>query len=159
VKLKGSQILAGTPQQVWDLLTDPARLAKCLPGCERLEPAGDDRYTVEMKLGLAAVSGRYSGSVALSEKKPPTSFRMKMEGKGAGSFVSGEGKIELADLKGATQVRYAGEAQVGGAIAAVGQRMMEAAAKNIVQQFFENAAALLKAAREAGSSPGPARRG
>jgi carbon monoxide dehydrogenase subunit G len=144
VKIAGSQLLPGTREQVWELFNDPQRLAKLLPGCERLEPDGKNRYKVAIKFALAAFSGAYSGSVELSEQKPPKSMHMRLEGKGAPGFMKGEGKLELEEKGGQTEVRYAGEAQVGGLIAAVGQRMIEAAAKKILQQFFQSASAQLQ---------------
>jgi len=144
VKVEGSHLLPGTPEQVWAFLNDPLRLAKCLPGCERLEPDGPDRYKAAVKFALAAISGQYAGSLELAEKKRPRSLRMKIEGKGVPGFMKGEGDLELIDKRGQTEVHYRGEAQVGGMIAAVGQRMIDAAARRIIQQFFECAAAELK---------------
>lgn len=146
MKVAGSYLLPGTPEQVWDLLNDPERLAKCLPGCERLEPNGPDRYKVAIKFALAAISGQYTGSVELSEKKPPRSLRMRLEGRGTPGFLKGEGHLELSEKNGQTEVRYSGEAQVGGLIASVGQRMIDVAARKMIQQFFESAATQLKAA-------------
>jgi carbon monoxide dehydrogenase subunit G len=148
VKLEGTTLLPGTPEQVWELLNDPTRLAKCLPGAETLEPDGPDRYKVHVKFGIAAISGKYAGTVELKDKKPPLSLRMRVEGKGSPGFMSGEGRLELSAKGGQTEVRYAGDAQVGGVIASVGQRMIEAAARRIVQQFFESCAAQLKAFAE-----------
>ncbi len=145
MKLAGTATLPGTPEQVWELLNDPARLAKALPGCERLEPDGPDRYKAVIKFALAAVSGSYSGSVELSDKKPPHSLRLKMDGRGLPGWVKGEGELKLAAKKNETEVSYSGDAQVGGIIASVGQRMMESAAKKIVQQFFESVAKQMKA--------------
>lgn len=149
MKLQGKAILPGTPEQVWQLLNDPVRLARCLPGCERLEPAGPDRYQAVVKFALAAISGRYAGSLELTQKQPPRSLKLRLEGKGVPGFVKGEGELELAAMKDMTQVRYTGVAQVGGMIAAVGQRMIDVAARKIIQQFFENSAREL--GREAGS--------
>lgn len=144
MKIRGSYLLSGSPEQVWQLLNDRERLAHCLPGCQRLAPDGPDRYKVAVKFAIAAVSGNYSGSVELSEKKPPHSMRMCVEGKGVPGFMKGEGQLELVEKKGQTEVKYEGEAQVGGVIAAIGQRLIEGAARRIIQQFFENAAAQLK---------------
>jgi len=144
MKLAGQYILPAPPAKVWELLTDPVRLAKLLPGCERLEPDGPDRFKVAVKLGIAAISGNYSGSVEFGEKKPPTSMRMKLSGMGVPGFVDGVGHIELVEKSGQTELRYTGEAQVGGMIAAVGQRMVEGAARKIVDQFFAAAAEELK---------------
>lgn len=144
MKLAGAHVLPGTREQVWTLLTDPTRLGKCLPGCEKLEATGPDRYKVAVKFGIAAISGAFAGAVELAEKKEPKSLRMRVEGKGVPGFMKGEGRLELVEQGGQTEVRYTGEAQVGGMIAAVGQRMIEGAARKIIQQFFENAAGLLR---------------
>lgn len=146
MKLAGTYLLPGTPEQVWDLLNDPERLAKLLPGCERLEPDGPDRYKAAVKFALAAISGKYAGSLQFLEKKPPRLLRLRLDGKGVPGFVKGEGQLELTEKHGQTEVRYSGEAQIGGMIAAVGQRMVDVAARKTVQQFFEAAAAQLKAA-------------
>ncbi len=144
MKLSGHYTLPASPDKVWALLTDPQRLAKLLPGCERLEPDGPDRFKAAVKFGLAAISGKYAGTLEFSEKKPHSSLRMKISGKGLPGFVDGSGRIELADKKGETEVKYDGDAQVGGMIASVGQRMIEGAAKKIVDQFFAGAAEELK---------------
>ncbi|MBI1749675.1 MAG: carbon monoxide dehydrogenase subunit G [Acidobacteria bacterium] len=144
MKVQGQILLAAARGQVWDLLTDPAKLAKCLPGCEKLEAAGPDRYKVSVKFALAAISGSYSGAVELSEKKQPESLRIMLEGKGTPGFMKGEGRIRLTEKQGQTELRYEGEAQVGGMIAAVGQRMIDVAARRIIQQFFDAAAAQLR---------------
>ncbi len=144
MKLEGTVLLPGAREEVWQFLTDPQRLAKALPGAENLEPDGPDHYKVSVKFGIAAITGRYAGAVALSDKKQPESLRMHLEGKGAPGFMRGDGRIELRQKGQQTEVHYYGEALVGGLIASVGQRMIEGAAKRIVQQFFEAAAAQLR---------------
>jgi hypothetical protein len=144
MKLAGQYTLPAPPEKVWALLTDPQRLAKLLPGCEGLEPDGPDRFKAAVKFGLAAISGKYAGTVEFAEKKPHTSMLMKISGKGLPGFVDGAGHIELIGKNGETEVRYTGDAQVGGMIASVGQRMIEGAAKKIVDQFFAGAAEELK---------------
>jgi uncharacterized protein len=144
MKLAGQYILPASPAKVWALLTDPNRLAKLLPGCERLDPDGPDRFKAAVKFGIAAISGKYAGTIEFAEKKPPNSMRMKLSGKGIPGFVDGVGHIELAEKGGQTELRYTGEAQVGGMIASVGQRMIEGAARKIVDQFFAAASEELK---------------
>ena len=95
MKVQGNVLLPGGREQVWELLTDPAKLAKLLPGCEKLEADGPDKYKVAIKFALAAISGKYSGSVQLSEQKKPESLRMVLEGKGTPGFMRGEGRIVL----------------------------------------------------------------
>ena len=144
MKLSGQYILPAPPAKVWALLTDPERLAKLLPGCERLEPDGPDRFKAAVKFGIAAISGKYAGTLEFAEKKPPKSMRMKLSGKGLSGFVDGAGQVELSEKGHQTELRYTGEAQVGGMIASVGQRMIEGAAKKIVDRFFAAAAEELK---------------
>jgi carbon monoxide dehydrogenase subunit G len=154
LKLAGTVAMPAPPDEVWSLLTDPARLSRLLPGCERLDPDGPDRYKAAVKFGIAAISGKYAGTLEFAEKKPPRSLVLKMDGKGLPGFVKGEGRIELV-AKGAseTELTYTGEAQVGGVIASVGQRMLDAAARKIVQQFFESAKAELASAKSAVPEP------
>ncbi len=139
MKVQGSVSLPAAREQVWELLVDPERLAKCLPGCEKLEPNGPNRYKVALKFGVAAISGRFSGAVELTELDPPATLRMRVEGKGAPGFMNGEGTLSLVEAAGGTEVRYEGEAHVGGLIASVGSRLIEAAAKKVIHQFFESA--------------------
>lgn len=144
MKLAGEYNLSAPPEKVWELLTDPNRLAKLLPGCERLDPDGPDRFKAAIKFGIAAITGKYAGIVEFSEKQPPKSMRMKISGRGIPGFVDGSGHFELKAKDGGTLLHYSGDAHVGGVIASVGQRMIEGAAKKIVDQFFAAAAEELR---------------
>jgi uncharacterized protein len=158
VKLAGTVNLPAPPDEVWALLTDATRLARLLPGCERLEPDGPDRYKAAVKFGIAAISGKYAGTLAFAEKTPPRSLVLKMDGKGLPGFVKGEGRIELTPKGSDTELAYSGDAQVGGLIASVGQRMLDAAARKIVQQFFESAKDELASAKAATAEPASSRK-
>jgi len=144
VNLSGAVTLPGTPAQVWELLTDAQRLARVLPGCERLDPDGPHRYKAVVKFGVAAISGKYAGSLEFLQLKPPHSLTLQFDGRGLPGFVHGQARIELLRKGPGTELRYSGEAQIGGIIATVGQRLLEAAARKIVQQFFAAAAAELE---------------
>ncbi len=144
MKLEGVQRVAAAPEAVWSLLNNPEQLAKCLPGCEELIAAGNDMYRAKLSVAIAAVSGKYSGSVQILEKVEPRPavggagrMRLRIEGRGAPGFMKGEGTLKLVAKGNETEIQYGGEAQVGGVIAAVGQRMVEGAAKIIVGQFFD----------------------
>jgi carbon monoxide dehydrogenase subunit G len=152
VKVSGTHILNAPRDRVWQLLNDPAFLKVCLPGCESMEAIGPDRYQATLTVGIAAVKGKYTGSVSLSEKEPPQRFTMRVEGKGTGGFMQGTGLLELADDAQGTKVTYQGDVQVGGPIASVGQRLLDGAAKMMVGQFFTTVNAQLGAL----SSPPPA---
>jgi uncharacterized protein len=139
MKLEGKALLPGAVELVWNLFNDPAKVAKLLPGCELLETDSAGRSHVKIKFGVAAISGKYAGWFELSEKKPPRSMRIRLEGKGSPGFVNGSGEIHLAEKEGGTEVAYSGEAQVGGMIASMGQRLVEAAARKMLQQIFADA--------------------
>jgi len=148
VKVHGSALVPAAREKVWQSLTDPTFLARCLPGAQQLTPDGPGRYKVSLKMGIAAFSGKFDGSVQLSDEHPPESFCMAVEGRGAPGFLKGQGTITLREdgrqAPAQTEVRYDGEAQVGGVIASVGSRMIEAATKKIIQQFFDAVASQLR---------------
>jgi uncharacterized protein len=118
------------------VLTDPTVVASCLPGCEQLEPVGENRYRVVLWMGLAAVTGRYEGTVELQDLNRPSSYRLVVEGRGKPGFVKGHGEIELSATPEGTQVHVRGHAQIGGAIARVGQRLIGGASKMMTDRFF-----------------------
>ena len=158
MKLAGATTLPAPPAEVWSLLTDASRLERLLPGCERLEPDGPDRYKAAVKFGIAAISGKYAATLQFVQKRPPHSLVLKMQGQGLPGFLNGEGRIELTAKGNDTELTYSGEAQVGGLIASVGQRMLDAAARKIVQQFFDSAKADLASSKADAGEPNPAPR-
>ena len=136
MKVSGTTTLHAPRERMWQSLNDPAFLKLCLPGCESMEAIGPDQYQAILTVGIAAVKGKYSGTVTLSEQEPPQRFTMQVQGKGPGGFLQGTGVLELAETSQGTQVTYQGDVQVGGPIASVGQRLLEGAAKMLVGQFF-----------------------
>ena len=100
-------------------------LARAIPGCESLEKTGPNEYRMKMKMALASLSGAFEGKVRITEQTPPISFRLVVEGTGRIGFVKGDGLLKLKSVAGGTEVAYEGDAQVGGTIAAVGQRLIE----------------------------------
>jgi len=138
VKISGQHQLKAPVEKAWKALTDPAILQKATPGCERLHPVGPDEFEATLKLGIALVKGTYKGKLALREKTPPESYRLVMEGSGGPGFVRGEATLRLSEKDGGTLVTYEGDAQIGGAIASVGQRLLEGATRMVLSQFFKN---------------------
>jgi uncharacterized protein len=143
LKISGSHALAFPPDRAYQMLQDPEVLAKAIPGCESLERSGEDEYRMKMKMALAAISGAFEGKVRISEKSPPSSFRLDVDGAGKIGFVKGGGVLTLkpegegTPEGGGTIVGYDGEVQVGGTIAAVGQRLIEVTARMMMKNFFE----------------------
>src|SRR3990167_7418284 len=120
MKIEGSHTLAAPRDRLSRPPPTPATVAKLLPGCETLAPAGADTFRVKMKLGLAALSGAYEGTVKLSEQRPPEHLRLSVAGRGPWGFADGDGTLDLVEAGGRTEIRYAGELKVGGMIASVG---------------------------------------
>ena len=136
MNLTASYVFNAPPATVWNLLIDPDVVGACLPGCEGLEPIGEDRYRAALTLAVAAVSGRYSGTVAIVDKRAPSSYRLLVEGTGAPGFVRGEATIELVEHDRTTVVTVKGQGQVGGVIARVGQRLLGSVSKMLLDRFF-----------------------
>src|SRR5256714_6732931 len=120
MKLEGSYDIPAPRDRVWAAFLDPEVLRQAIPGCEKLEAIGEDEFKATMKVGVAAVKGTFEGKVRLTEKKPPDSYRMGVEGSGGPGFVRGEAAITLTDTPGGTRVSYTADVQVGGLIAGVG---------------------------------------
>ncbi len=137
-------------QRVWDLLIDPRVIAGCLPGCETLEPAGDDTWRATLTIGVAAVTGRYEGTVRMAGKEEPAGYTLIVEGKGKPGFVNGSADVALAETGGGARTRVAvtGRAQVGGTMARVGQRLLGGVSKMMMDRFFACLEAKAKASGE-----------
>jgi carbon monoxide dehydrogenase subunit G len=138
VQVKGQATIKAPRSQVWSTLVDPDALRRCLPGCQRFDAAGPDEWEAAMTVGLAAIKGSYSGRVRISDQEPESSYRLTVEGNGGGSRIRGSGVVTLSDAAGGaeTLVSYDGEAQVMGTLAAVGQRLLQPAARMLADQFF-----------------------
>jgi carbon monoxide dehydrogenase subunit G len=152
VKIGGAYRLALPQDRAYALLQDPDVLARCMPGCEGLEKIGEGEYAMKMKMMLAAVSGRFDGKVRITDADPPHKFRLTVEGSGKIGFMKGDGLLTLTPVDGATNVAYDGEVQVGGTIAAVGQRLIDTTAKMLIKRFFD------KLAETAAAPPPPPHR-
>jgi carbon monoxide dehydrogenase subunit G len=134
--LKGTYTFNAPRERVWALLMDTEAIAGCIPGCDALEPLGDDRYRATLTVALAAVTGTYQGTVAIVEKQEPESYKLLVEGQGRPGFVKGESSVTLVDQGATTAVQVAGNVQVGGAIARVGQRLVSSVGQMMMDRFF-----------------------
>jgi len=136
MEITGSYTFNAPPERVWALLMDPAVLSSCIPGCERFDPTGEDRYTVTLTVGIAAITGTYAGTVHLIDQIPHSSYRLVVEGQGRPGFVKGSSAVALKAAADATEVTVTADVQAGGAIARVGQRLMGGVAKMMMDRFF-----------------------
>ena len=133
----GSHTFAAPRERVWDVLLDPDALRASLPSTKEFRQVGDDEYEATMSVGIGAIKGTYSGKVHVRDKEPPERYRLAVEGSGRPGFIKGDGLIELEGKGDTTVVRYHGQAQVGGIIASVGQRLLQASAQLVIGQFFK----------------------
>jgi carbon monoxide dehydrogenase subunit G len=146
MNINATHSFPAAPPDVWKLLMDPEAIKSCLPGCRELRPVGDDRYHAEMTIGVAAVSGSFAATVALSEQVPPQSYRLSVDATGKPGFVKGSAMIVLSPTPSGTDIQVTASAEVGGLIARVGQRLIEGVAKMTMDRFFGCLAARIGAA-------------
>jgi uncharacterized protein len=140
VKISGSSALPVPRERAYAMMQDPQVLAGAMPGCESLERIGPDEYRMKMKMAMASMSGAFDGKVRISEQQPPSSFKLTVEGTGKIGFMKGEGLLTLREAGEGTEVSYEGDVQVGGTIAAVGQRLIDATARMMIKRFFDKLA-------------------
>ncbi len=134
--ISGSYPFPASPDRVWGLLMDPAVIASCIPGCDRLEPDGEDRYRATLTIALAAITGSYEGTVVITEKVPHRSYRLRVDGQGKAGFVKGNAVIALRAEGATTIVDVGGTVETGGPIARLGQRLIGNVSKMMQDRFF-----------------------
>jgi carbon monoxide dehydrogenase subunit G len=158
LKIQGEHRFAAPRQEVWRALLDPDVLSRTVPGSQGLEKTGDNEFKGELKIKIGPVQGVFQGKVALQDLDPPRGYTLKLDGRGAPGFVNGSGAIALEDdPAGGTVLRYDVDAQVGGRIAGVGQRLLDSSAKVITRQALEALDAQIQArSGGAAANPGPA---
>lgn len=138
--MQGSRHLAVTQQQAWDALNDPEVLKLCIPGCERIEATGENQYAVTVAVKIGPVAARFNGKIVLADVLPPNSYTIAFEGQGgAAGFGKGTAKVNLAPPTEGSgcELHYSAQAQVGGKIAQVGQRLVDGVAKSMAEDFFQ----------------------
>jgi carbon monoxide dehydrogenase subunit G len=165
MEMLGNRRLGVTQQQAWEALNDPETLKKCIPGCDKFELTGDNTYSVALALKIGPVSAKFSGKVMLSDIVAPDGYKLTFEGQGgvagfakgsssvslkplaagAAGAVEGEAPVDAALAHEATaatpaagcELDYTVQAQVGGKIAQLGQRLIDGAAKSTADDFFK----------------------
>ena len=144
MKLAGEYRFEAPIAEVWKALLDPVVLAAVMPGCEKLELV-DDAYVGELNIKVGPVQGKFEGKVTLSDVEEEEGYTMKVDGRGAPGFVKATAVIKLTPEGDATKMEYDADAQVGGRIASVGQRLIDASAKAIIKESLEGLNANVKA--------------
>lgn len=139
MEMQGSRHLAVTQQQAWEALNDPQVLKTCIPGCDRVEATGENQYAIGMAVKVGPVAARFAGKIQLLDVLPPASYRLVFEGQGgAAGFGKGSAQVNLAPPAEGTgcELAYTAQAQVGGKIAQVGQRLVDGVARSMAEDFF-----------------------
>jgi carbon monoxide dehydrogenase subunit G len=136
MKIEGEYWFEASVPEVWSALFDPVILAAVMPGCEKLDLV-DGQYVGEIKVKVGPIQGKFTGKVDLKDKDEPHSYTMVVDGRGAPGFVKATAGVKLAPDGAGTRVFYDTDAQIGGKIASVGQRLIEASARAIVAQSLE----------------------
>lgn len=156
MRIAGNYTFEATRDEVWAALNDPEVLARTLPGCQKLEQVADNEFESTLKIGLQAVKGVYSGRVRLEDVRSPVSYRIVVNGRGSNGFLTGSGVISLRDEGATTILDYGGEAQIGGTLASVGQRLIDGAAKTLINQSLKALAAQIVVRRGGAPAETPA---
>ena len=144
--MKGEVQLSATRDKVWAMLNDAEVLKSCIPGCEQLDMTSETEFQAIASLKIGPVKARWKGKVRLLDLDPPNSYRISGEGEGGvAGFAKGNAKVSLSDKDGGTLLSYDVDAQIGGKLAQLGQRLINSAAKKTADDFFVKFAAAVAA--------------
>lgn len=148
MQISGKALLDGKPEQVWEVMMNPETLSKAIPGCQKLEEVGEDNYIAHVELGVAAIKGKYEGKVSISDKQFPEHYQLAVEGEGGPGWVKATMVVDLEAKDERTEVQYDVNAEVGGLIASVGNRLLSGVAKMLMKDMFKQLNKILKETQE-----------
>src|SRR5688572_13083538 len=137
MEMKGEQLVPASQANTWAALNDPEILKACVPGCESIERVTDNEYAVLMTARIGPVAAKFKGKLTLSDLKPPQSYSIAFEGQGGvAGFGKGGAQVQLAPEPDGTRLSYQVKANVGGKLAQIGSRLVDAAARKLANDFF-----------------------
>lgn len=146
--MQGEVQLTASQEIVWGRMTDPETLRTCIPACWELEREADDGFRATAKMKVGPVSARFKGRVRLRDLDPPNGCRIEGEGEGGvAGFTKGGATVRLRKSEGGTALSYSVEAQIGGKLAQMGQRLVNETAKKLADEFFQKFAAAVAGER------------
>lgn len=155
MEMTGEQRLPAPREAVWAALNDPEVLKQCIPGCEEIQKTSDTEMTAKVSAKVGPVSAKFTGAVTLSDVDPPNGYTISGEGKGGvAGFAKGSAKVGLTEDGDGTILRYEVNASVGGKLAQIGARLIDATAKKMAEEFFNRFSAIVS--ERAGVSTAPA---
>jgi uncharacterized protein len=138
MEMEGSRVLAITQEQAWAALNDPEVLKASIPGCEKVEASGENRYAVVVAVKVGPLAAKFAGKIMLNDVNPPESYTLTFDGQGgAAGFGKGQAKVKLTPQGTGCELAYSATAQVGGKLAQVGQRLIDGVARSMAEDFFK----------------------
>lgn len=157
MKMSGSRQLSASQSVVWAKLNDVEVLKRCIPGCQSLEQSAPNRLKATVGVKIGPLSAKFDGDVELSNMDPPNAYRISGSGKGgAAGFATGSADVRLAPSGGGTLLSYDVDAHVGGKMAQLGGRLVDATAASLAESFFTSFAAEFPPPATAETASGPA---
>ena len=154
--MTGEYHIAAPRQKVWEALNDTEILRQSITGCEKVEKLSATEMTATVRAKVGPVSARFTGKVTLSDLDPPNGYRISGEGTGGpAGFAKGGATVKLVDENGGTKLSYVVEASIGGKLAQIGSRLIDATARQMAEQFFSKFTQIVSAA-SAASAPAEA---
>jgi carbon monoxide dehydrogenase subunit G len=139
MQLQGERLIPADLQRTWEALNDPATLKDCIAGCESLERTGENAFVALVAVKVGPVSARFKGSLQMTKVQPPNSYTINFDGQGGvAGFGKGSADVSLQPEGESTRLRYTANAQVGGKMAQIGSRLIDAAAAKITEDFFRS---------------------
>lgn len=155
--MSGERLIAAPRTKVWEALNDPEILKQCITGCDEISKESDTDMTASVTAKVGPVKARFKGKVTLSDIDPPNGYTISGEGQGGvAGFAKGGAKVQLRDQDGGTLLSYTVNAQVGGKLAQIGARLIDATATKYADEFFEKFSEIVGAAAYEQNQPGPA---
>ena len=137
MEMTGEQRIPASQQDTWNALNDTEILRACVPGCESIEAIGENEFAVLMTARVGPVSAKFKGKMKLSDIKPPVSYNIAFEGQGGvAGFAKGSAGVQLSADGHGTKLVYQAKANVGGKLAQIGSRLVDAAAQKVAGDFF-----------------------
>ena len=157
MELNGERTIPASIDATWTALNDPETLKACIAGCETLERVGDDGFVAVVAMKIGPVSARFKGNLKLTNVQAPTGYTINFDGQGGvAGFGRGSADVRLAaESAVSTRLSYAARAQVGGKMAQIGSRLIDATAAKITDDFFKAFEAQLQARAPAGAALAP----
>lgn len=137
MELTGDILIGAPREKVWAGINDPEILIRCIPGCESMEATSPTERTARVAVKVGPVRARFVGHVRMEDIRPNEGCVLRFQGSGgAAGMAKGHSKVELTDEAGGTRLRYTAQAAIGGKLGQVGGRMIDAASKQMADQFF-----------------------